>query len=550
MRRVWESPFPSLGFALVLLLGSLGHAQGFLMNEIRTFGTHRMAMNLGGQSSATISIVAGDQPGEQLVVGTVRNIWTQDERPPRRRNYVMTNTLTLSQGQIKRARVEYGTRNEVPVVIRGWASQGNVFNRGLLIVTDNMDDPSRATFRYELRAQGGLPLWQFLLGFALWLVPGGQIGTFILWGSTSSSGSTTITIDSTKTVYYKYTGCTAVGDYDGSFTLYASAPAGQAIVLNVQGWCGGGGVGNWARVSQAVTVPSDFHQYSTGGTEYNFVALNRTILKYVLSKASYVGGPDDCGNYYTDRYPHYTSGGGINFVISGADCDGNMWGAPNKPGRSYTSVPSLTLTVEAYGGYLANQFGSSLGTQPAVPYRYSLSWTRRQFTYTPSAYVPGYAYTTWASSQLPDGTTVSRRVPQFSISGYMDGMAIVSQNNIGVRAPDLVIPPRNPRCTFRNETNDQRFTVYLLDPPGTHSASSPYGGSVFAQVSELGPRASASYPPGFYLVARGSTTDFIAPNAGRGLTVQGCSTASSFYHRDPDGGLSGGADISPAFLAY
>ncbi len=547
MRRGQKSPLLSLGFALALLLGPLGHAEGFLMKEIRTFGTHRMAIDLGGQNSATVSILAGDQPGEQLVVGRVGNIWTEDRRPPRRRSpYVMENTVILNQGQIKRARVEYGSSNAVPVVIRGWASQGNIFNTGLLIITDNWD-PNRATFRYELSARGSLPLWQFLLGFALWFVPGGQIGTVTLWGSTSNSGSTTITIDSTKTVYYRYTGCTAVRDYDGSFTLHASAPAGQAIVLNVQGWCGGWGIGNWARVSQAVTVPSDFHRYSTGQTEYNFVALNRTILRYVIRKRSYVGGPDDCGNYHTDPYP--SSGGGINFVISGADCDSNMWGAPGKPGRSYTSVPSLTLTVEASPGYLANQFGSPLGTQPSIPYRYSLSWTRRQFAYQPSAYVPGYVYTTWVSSQLPDGTTVSRRVPQFSIHGYTDRMAIVSSNTIGVRPPDLVIPPRNSRCTFRNETRDQRFTVYLLDPPGTYSASSPYGGSIFPQTSELGPGASASYPPGFYLVAKsGSTTDFVTPNAGRGLTVRGCSTTSDFYTRDPDGVER--TNISPAFLAY
>ena len=548
MRRERKSPIP-LGFALVLLLGSLGHAEGLLMKEIGTFGTHRMAIDLGGQSSATVSIVAGDQPGEQLVLGRVTNIWTEDGRPPTRRNYVMTNTLTLRQGEIKRARVDYGTSNSVPVVIRGWASQGNMFNRGLLIITDNWDR-NQATFRYELQAWGGLPLWQFLLGFALWFTPGGQIGTALLWGSTSNSGSTTITIDSSKTVYYKYTGCTATGDYDGSFTLYASAPPGQAIVLNAQGWCGWGGFGNWARVSQAVTVPSDFHQYSTTGLEYTFGALGRT-LKYVLGKAAYVGGPDDCGNYYMDRYPHYTSGGGINFVISGADCDSNMWGAPNKPGRSYTSMPSLTLTVEAFPGYLANQFGSSLGTQPSVPYRYSLSWTRRQFTYRPSAYIPGYAYTTWVSSQLPDGTTVSRKVPQFSIYGSMDKMAIISlSQTIGVNAPDLIIPSRSSKCTFKNDTNNQRLTVYLLDPPGTYSPSSLYGGAVPAQTSELAPNTSASYPPGFYLVVKSSTTNFVAPNAGQGLTVQGCSATSTFYTRDSDGTVTDTSDISPMFFAY
>ena len=538
MRREWKSPLPSLGFALVLFLGSLAHAEGFLMKEIRTFGTHRMAIDLGGQSSATVSILAGDQPGGQLVRGRVTDVWTEDNRPPRRLSpYVMENRLNLGQGQIKQARVEYGSSNEVPVVIRAWASQGNVFNDGLLIVTDNMQDPSRATFRYELRAQGGLSTWQILLGFALWFVPGGQIGTFILWGSTSNSGSTTITINSTKTVYYKYTGCTAFSDYDDSFTLYASAPAGQAIVLNVQGWCGGLGAGNWARVSQAVAVPPDFHSFAIDNSSYVFGTPSYQVFAYYLGKTASVMGPDDCDGYYTDAYP--TSGGGINFVISGADCDSNMWGAPGKPGTVYTSIPSLTLIAAASGGF---EDLSGITFNPGVSYRYSLSWTNKSFRYSPSPYIPGNVSTTPVSSQLPDGTVVYGNAVQFSPNGYTDGMAIVSGNPIGIGGvPDLTIPYRAPKCTFENNSRGKTFTVYFLDPPGTYSLSSLPGGMIPAQTSQLAPGASAVYPPGFYLV-QDSSGSVVSP--GGFLRISGCTYGGSFRAGED------AATIYPGFVAY
>jgi hypothetical protein len=530
------------------------------MKEIRTFGTHRMAVDLGGQSSATISIVAGDQPGEQLVVGRVGNIWTEDGRPPQRVGpYVMKNTLNLGQGQIKRARVDYGTSNDVPVVIRGWASQGNIFNRGLLIVTDNMNDPNRATFRYELRAQGGLPLWQFLLGFALWFTPGGQIGTFILWGSTSNSGTTTITISSeqySRTIYYKYTGCTAFRDYDGSFTLYASAPAGQAIVLNVQGWCGGAGIGNAARVSQAVTVPPDFHDHSRIRPAFTFEALGYRFT-YPFFFDTSIRGPDDCGGTYTDGYP--ASGGGINFVISGADCDTNMWGAPGKPEGSYTRMPSLTLYTNAspiYPGYLYirdPRSGNYLGV--SASYRYALSWTTRTFTYQPSPYVPGNAYTVPISSQLPDGTRVNTQAPRFDIYGYTDGMGIIYGNPIGVSLPDLVIPHRNAKCTFENRTTNQSFRVYLLDPPGTYRTSSSSGGSVPAVTYDLPAGRRLTLPPGLYIVGS-SNGDTVYPNRASAdgrvdLYVQGCNIESQGgYYSEDTGNWIIVVDISPAFFAY
>jgi hypothetical protein len=515
------------------------------LKEIKTFGTHRMVIDLGGQSSATVSIVAGDQRGEQLVLGKVANVWTEDNQPPQMLgSHAMQNKLILGQGQIKRARVDYGTSNDVPVVIRGWASQGNMFNEGLLIITDNWD-PNRATFRYELRAQGGLPLWQFLLGFALWFTPGGQVGTALLWGTTSNSGSTTITINSqeySKTIYYRYTGCTAASDYDGSFTLYASAPAGQAIVLNAQGWCGGGGVGNWARVSQAVAVPPDFHSFATSGNSYYvFGAQGYRVFAYYLGKTASVTGPDDCGGTYRDFYP--ASGGGINFVISGADCDKNMWGAPGTPGTSYISMPSLTLTAAVSGG-----LGDVSGTTFSSPasYRYSLSWTSKSFTYQPSPYISGNAYTTPVSSQLPDGTVVYSDVVQFSPYGYTDGMAIVSGSPIGIGLPDLIIPPRSPKCTFKNNTSNQTFTVYLLDPPGTYSLSSLPGGMVPAQTSQLSPGASATYPPGFYLVQDPSGgIVYPYPSNGGSLSVTGCTLQSRFNR-----GTEEIAIISPGFLAY
>jgi hypothetical protein len=547
MRRERKSLSSLLGFALVLLLGSLGHAEGFLLKQIDAFNTYQIPIDLGGQSSATVSILASDQTGDQMVYGTVQNIWTEDNHPPQRLGpQIMWNTLNLNQGQIKQARVYYLARNYVPVVIRAWASQGNMFNTGTLIITDNINDPNQATFRYTLRAQGELPLWRILLGLALWLIPGGQIGTILLWGNTSNSGSTTIAIPpdvSSKTIYYKYTGCTAAADYDGSFTLYASAPAGQAIVLNVQGWCGGVGAGNWARVSQVVAVPTDFHSFATSGlSKYVFGTPSYRVFAYYLGKTAKVTGPDDCGGTYTDLYP--ASGGGINFVISGADCDSNMWGAPGKPGTSYTSVPSLTLIAAIDGGW-GDMYGTTF--TPPVSYQYSLSWTNKTFTYQPSPYISGNASTTPVSSQLPDGTVVYGKAVQFSPSGYTtDGMAIVAGSSIGIgRLPSLTIPSRSPKCTFKNNSSNYTYTVYLLDPPGTYSLSSLPGGMVPAQTSQLNPRASAVYPPGFYLVLD-SSGGVVYP--GGNLSITGCTYRESWAFGSGDDIEV--ASISPGFLAY
>jgi hypothetical protein len=226
-----------------------------------------------------------------------------------------------------------------------------------------------------------------------------------------------------------------------------------------------------------------------------FGAQGYRVFAYYLFKYASVRGPDDCGGIYTDPYPE--SGGGINFAISGADCDRNMWGAPGKPGTSYTSVPSLTLIAEVKGSYWGDMYKRPF--YPLVPYRYSLSWSRKEFTYQPSAYISGSAYTTSVSSRLPDGTVVYSKAVQFNPYGYTDGMAIVAGNPIGIEVPSLIIPSRNPKCTFKNRTSNE-ITVYLLDPPGTYSLSSLPGGMVPAQTSRLSPGASATYPPGFYLV--------------------------------------------------
>jgi len=545
--RWGQRTFLLLSGSFLALFGFTGQAGGFRMKEITTFGSHQIVVDLGGQTSATVSILASDQQGSQLVLGKVANVATQGGRPPQRLGLsLMGNTLTFAPGERKWANVQYdGNNYQVPVVIRAWASQGTFLNSGLLIVTDN-PDRNQASFRFELSARNSIPTWKLLLGFALWFIPGGQLATAILWGNTSNTGSTTVALDpqlGTKTIYYTYTGCTATADYNGSFTLDPRyVPAGQAIVLNFQGWCGGGGVGNWARVSQAVAVPPDFHSFATGSSYYVFGTPSYRVFAYYLGKTASVMGPDDCGGYYTDPYP--ASGGGINFVISGAGCDRNMWGAPGKPGTVYTSMRSLTLIAAISGGW-----GDLSGTSfnPGVSYKYSLSWTNKSLPYSPTPYIPGNVSTTPVSSQLPDGTVVYGNAVQFSPNGYTDRMAIVSGSPIGIGGlPDLTIPYRNPKCTFKNNSSDKTFTVYFLDPPGTYSLSSLPGGMIPAQTSQLAPGASAVYPPGFYLV-QDSSGSVVYPNSnGGGLSVTGCALRSSFYNRATEET----AMISPGFLAY
>jgi hypothetical protein len=550
-----------LGFSLAFLEPT-GQAAGLLVKEVKTFGKHEMAIDLGGRTSNTVSILASDQPGNQLVLGKALTVQTQDGRQPQQLgSSLVANEVTLAVGERKWAEVQYDGNNYlVPVVIRAWASQGTVLNDGQLIVTDNKDNPNQASFRFVLSARNSVPTWQILLGLALWLIPGGQLGTFILWGNTSNTGSVTIAVDprsGTKTIYYTYTGCTALADYNGSFTLDpGNVPAGQAIVLNVQGWCGGAGVGNWARVSQAVTVPPDFHNYSRIRPAFTFEALGYRFT-YPFSFGTYIRGPDDCGGTYTDGYP--ASGGGINFVISGADCDANMWGAPGKPERSYTRMPSLTLYTNAspiYPDYLYiydPRSGNYLGA--SASYRYALSWTTRTFTYQPSPYVPGNAYMVPISSRLPDGTTVNTWVPRFDIYGHTDGMGIIYGNPIGVSLPDLVIPHRNAKCTFENRTANQSFRVYLLDPPGTYRASSLSGGSVPAVTYDLPAGRRLSLPPGLYIVgsSNGNTVypNRASPDGRVDLYVQGCNILSQGgYYSEGAQDWVITVDISPAFLAY
>ncbi len=546
-----------LGFFLPLLESS-GRAGGFLMKEVKTFGNRQIAVNLDGQTNAAVSILASDQLGSQLTVGRVTNITTQDGLPPRRLGpNLVANKLTLTPGATKWANVEYDSTHLVPVVIRGWARYGLV-GGGLLVVTDNLDS-NQASFRFELSVQSNIPTWRILLGLALWFAPGGQLGTAILLGNVTNTGSMTIALDpqlGPRTIYYTYKGCSYLGGYSDSFTLDPRyVPPGQAIVLNFEGWCDwvGWRYADQARVSQAVAVPPDFHQYSNyrSGVVFRPQASHgsRVYVLYGFYTRAAIEGPDDCGGTSVN---HYFGFRGIEFVISGAGCSRNTWraaqGAPGKPGASYTSMPSLTLRIFAHPfAYLSDQNGNDF----VPPYRYSLSWQTEALVYQPSPYVSGDISMLPVSSQLSDGTTVNAQVPKFNIHGQNneDVMAIVQGDPIGVSLPNLVIPNRRPKCVFKNETIYQDFRVYLLDPPGVYSLSPSSPGRVRNELYRLPKRWSLTLPPGLYFVQKEGPPfwDEVYPNTGAGLKVENCTVQSRFPRVRI---TSNEADIFPAFFAY
>jgi hypothetical protein len=140
-------------------------------------------------------------------------------------------------------------------------------------------------------------------------------------------------------------------------------------------------------------------------------------------------------------------------------------------------------------------------------------------------------------------------VPKFDIYGQMDEMAIVYGNSIGVSFPDLIIPTRSPKCTFRNNTANESFTVYLLDPPGTYQLSSS-GGSVAPTTYGLPAGRELVLPPGLYIV-KSSNGGTVYPGQETGLFVERCGVMSNFGYYSPDDDVwETIADISPMFFAY
>ncbi|WP_377749939.1 hypothetical protein, partial [Pseudomonas aeruginosa] len=87
---------------------------------------------------------------------------------------------------------------------------------------------------------------------------------------------------SSVTLYYKMTGCTATSDFNGSFSVPVSQlQPGVAYGVDIYGWCGGGGVGNWAKAVQRALVPRPLDQ----GARYTYSFSDPSVPGYSIYAA-------------------------------------------------------------------------------------------------------------------------------------------------------------------------------------------------------------------------------------------------------------------------
>ncbi|RTI56530.1 hypothetical protein CSW14_05910 [Thermus scotoductus] len=320
--------------------------------EITTWGTHEFALgNFSGTKE--LSILAGRTLGSNGLMGIPSRIdvWEQGGRlplPPVEQlpgnPSHMGRTYEVQSGKMYEGRVDYGPGGLRALHIRVRASQGTIFNAGKVVVTDasNYSSDSAKYVYGEVYTRGGMPTWRILLGLAFWISGFGVPVAAALLGNPSGSSEFTVTFPegtSSVTLYYKMTGCTAFSDFNGSFSVPVSQlQPGVAYGVDIYGWCGGGGIGNWAKAVQRALVPRPLDQ----GASYRYSFSDPSVPGYSIYVAGdySIYGPDDCSGWYTDRYEHNN---GIHFKIGGAECWRAGFGLPGQTGRVLTSAPSLTL---------------------------------------------------------------------------------------------------------------------------------------------------------------------------------------------------------------
>lgn len=465
--------------------------------EITTWGTREFALgNFSGTKE--LSILAGRTLGSNGLMGIpgridVREQGREDPLPSVKQLPVnsshMGRTYEVQSGKMYEGRVDYGPGGLRALHIRVRASQGNIFNAGKVIVTDASNYRSNsAQYVYgEVSASGGIPTWRLLLGLAFWVTGYGIPVAAVLLGDRSGSGEFTVTFPegtSSVTLYYKMTGCTATSDFNGSFSVPVSQlQPGVAYGVDIYGWCGGGGVGNWAKAVQRALVPRPLDQ----GAWYTYSFSDPSVPGYsIYAAGNYsIYGPDDCGGWYTDPYEHNN---GIHFKIHGAECWRGGFGLPGETGRVLTSAPSLRLEASPSWWVSGTTregsdhviFSNVLGSrQPAALFgRASV-----QTTFTPRVFYYGNFGTGTASGTASSGGSAVSGTGTYvtfdmTDGRYPDGGNVYDYSSSLYLTHSITFPAYTGTCTLKN-SGTSTITIHELTPPGTFTARLENGSATY-----------------------------------------------------------------------
>ncbi len=512
--------------------------------EITTWGIHQFALgNFSGTKK--LSILAGRTLGSNGLVGIPSRIDVQEqgggpplpsvEELPIDSNH-KGRTYQVQSGKMYEGRVDYGPGGLRALHIRVRASQGTIFNTGTVIVTDASNYSSNsAQYVYgQVNAQGGIPTWQILLGLAFWVSGYGIPVAAVLLGNTSGSSEFTVTFpegDSSVTLYYKMTGCTATSDFNSSFSVPVSQlQPGVAYGVDIYGWCGGGGVGNWAKAVQRALVPPPLDR----GAWFVYSFSDPSVPEYrIYAAGDYaIYGPDDCGGWYADYYEYAN---GIHFKINGAECWRMGFGLPGETGRVLTSAPSLTLrtypiwwvsgtTLEEDDAYYPFS-DVLLSRKPAALF----SADSVQATFTPRVFYYGIFGTGTASGTAFSGGSNVSGTGTYTTFVMTDGRHAAGDNVYDSSAPSLhlthsiTFPAYTGTCTLKN-SGTSTITIHELTPPGTFTARLENGSATYTfpkKTVAAGGTVNLG-KNGVYYVSSGSKYDL-------SVTSGGCSIYNGLF---------------------
>lgn len=530
--------------------------------EITTWGTYEFALgNFSGTKK--LSILAGRTLGSNGLTGIPGSIdvWEQGgesplafdkqlPQPPGGSSH-MGRTYEVQSGKMYKGQVDYGPGGLRALHIRVRASQGTVFNNGQVVVTDASNYSSNsAQYVYgEVSAGGGIPTWRLLLGLAFWISGYSIPIAAALLGDQSGSGEFTVIFPegtSSVTLYYKMTGCTAFQDYKNSFSVPVSQlQPGVAYGVDIYGWCGGGGVGNWAKAVQRALVPRPLDQ----GSSYMYSFSDPSVPGYVIYTAGdyAISGPDDCGGWYTDPYDHKN---GIHFKISGEECWTTGFGLPGQTGRVLTSAPSLTLKVRPVW-WVSGTTGEAkdyvtfsdvlLSRKPAGLFE----GASVQATFTPRVFYYGIFGTGTASGTASSGGSTVSGTGTYATFAMTDGRYPDGDNVYDSSAPSLLthtysitFPAYTGTCTLKN-SGTSTITIHELTPPGTFTARLENGSATYTfpkKTVAAGGTVNLG-KNGVYYVSSGSKYDLSVTSGGCSIYNGYSSSEGSVAFKDNFFGL-------------